>query len=290
MNSGLIALKKMTENTYFCEPYLNYQHYRMFFFRALKYLKYLIISRHRKGHGIHSPFVYDLVSRVFRNKISPDIVLMVETIRKNNISDKRILNITDLGAGSELMKSNNRKVSEIARCSAVPARYGRLLSNMAAEFGTPAIIEFGTSLGISTMYLALGHPEIQVYTMEGCRETSAVAEDNFRAAGINNVELMNGSFDDLLPELTRRKINPGLVFIDGNHRKEPLLKYFSIMSDLSDGRIVFIIDDIHQSSEMEEAWSEIRNNAEVSVTVDLFRMGLVFLRKGMSRMNYVIRY
>ncbi len=262
----------------------------MFFFRTIKYLRYLLVSRHREGHGIHSPFVYDLVSRVFRNKISSDIVLMVDTIRRKNISDTRILNVTDLGAGSERMKSNKRKVSEIARNSAVPARYGRLLSNMAAEFGKPAIVEFGTSLGFSTMYLALGHPGTQIYTMEGCKETSAVASENFRAAGIKNVELMNGSFDSLIPGMVTRRINPGLVFIDGNHRKEPLLRYFSMMSDLSDGSIVFIIDDIHQSYEMEKAWNEIRNNADVSVTVDLFRMGVVFLRKNISRMNYVIRY
>jgi predicted O-methyltransferase YrrM len=283
-------LKKITENTYFCEPYLKYRHNGMFFFRISRYLKYLLFSRHRNGHGIHSPFVFDLISRIFRNKINPGIVSMVEGIRVKNISDKRIINVLDLGAGSDMMKSNSRKVSQIARYSAVPAKYGVLLSNLAAEFGKPVIIEFGTSFGISTMYLALADPSNHVCTLEGCRETTEIAAENFRAAGIGNVRLMNGAFDDLLPVLENEGIRPGLVFIDGNHRKEPLLRYFSRMAGMSSERTVIIIDDIHYSSEMEEAWKEIKKYDNVSVTIDLFRMGLVFFRKGMSHFDYVVRY
>ncbi len=110
------------------------------------------------------------------------------------------------------------------------------LSNMAAEFGKPAIVEFGTSLGISTMYMASGCPEAVVYTMEGCPETARIAQENFNDAGLKNIKLMNGSFDELLPEFKSMNVQPGLVFIDGNHREEPLMKYFSAMADISADR------------------------------------------------------
>lgn len=262
----------------------------MFFFHAVEYLKYLLLSKHRKGYGIHSPFVFDLVSRIFRNKINPDIVLMIEQTRKKNRADKRVINVRDLGAGSQTMRKNLRKVSDIARYSAIPERYGNLLARMAADFGKPAIIELGTSLGISTMYLAMADPGNTVYTMEGCPQTAMIAKENFENAGIENIRLMNGSFDEMIPDLQKEKIRPGLVFIDGDHRKEPLLRYFSRMADLSDERTVIIVDDIHHSSEMQEAWLEIRQNEKVSVTIDIYRMGLVFFRKGISRYNYVIRY
>lgn len=262
----------------------------MFFFRIFRYLKYLLISKHRKGHGIHSPFVFDLVSRIFRNKIDPGIVLMVENTRKKNRSDSRVINVRDLGAGSQTMKNSLRKVSDTARYSAIPERYGKLLANMASEFGKPAIVELGTSLGISTMYLALADPENDVFTIEGCPQTAGIAKENFKNAGIENISLMNGSFDEMFPQLEKEKIRPGLVFIDGDHRREPLLRYFSRMADLSDVRTVVIIDDIHHSPEMEEAWHEIRQNEKVTVTIDIYRMGFVFFRKGMSRYNYVLRY
>jgi len=261
----------------------------MFFFR-IKYLSYLIFSGHRKGYGIHSPFVFDLVSRIMRNKIDQDIVLKIENIRKNNISDDRIISVQDLGGGSSRMKGSIRRVSDIAAYSAVPRKYGRLLSNMASEFGKPDIIELGTSLGISTLYLATACPESTVYTIEGCPSTAEIAYENFQKAGIHNINLICGPFDDIIPELCRKSVKPGLVFIDGNHRAEPTLKYFEQMVDISDRNTVIIIDDIHSSYEMEEAWTLIKKNEKVTLTLDIYRMGLVFLREGMNRYNYVIKY
>ena len=262
----------------------------MFLSGALKHLTYHLISRHRRGHGIHSPFVFDLVSRVFRNKIDPDVVLMIENIRKKHLSDRTIVKVLDLGSGSSVLQSDLRKISDIAKYSSVSPRYGKLLANLASEFGKQGIIEFGTSLGISTMYLAAGCRESIIYTMEGCPEISSIAEGNFSSTGFDNIKLMTGSFDELLPEIKSKAAGPGIVFIDGNHRKEPVLKYFSEMAEISEKDTVIILDDIHLSDEMEEAWKEIKRNENVSFTIDLYRMGMVFFRKGMSHIDYVIRY
>lgn len=259
-------------------------------FSFRQFIKYFIISRHRRGHGIHSPFVFDLVSSVFRNKTEPDIVFSIEKIRKKLITDKELIEINDLGAGSKKMKTNQRKVSDIVRYSAVPRKYGILLSKMSKAFGSPLILEFGTSLGISTMYLAALCPETTVITMEGCKNTSEIASRNFKEAGLSNIRLLNGSFDDLFPAIKNENVSPGLVFIDGNHLKEPVISYFSQVADMSDSRTVVIIDDINSSREMVEAWNEIKNHRNVTLSVDIFRMGMVFFREDMNRSGYVIRY
>ena len=262
----------------------------MIFFRATKYLKYILLSRHRKGHGIHSPFVFDLVSRVFRNKIDPDIVCSIEKVRKRMISDRRSIIVKDLGSGSEKLKTNLRKVSDIARYSPVPGKYGVLLSNMAAEFGKPLIVEFGTSLGISTMYMAASCTGAIVNTVESCPATSEIAKENFKEAGIKNIEVFTGSFDEVLPVIINSNNKPGLVFIDGNHRKEPVINYFNQIAEISDNNTVIIIDDIYYSREMEEAWNEIKRYEKVSLTIDIFRMGIVFFREGVNHNDYIIRY
>jgi predicted O-methyltransferase YrrM len=259
-------------------------------FTALRYLKYLIFSRHRNGYGIHSPFVFNLVSDIFRNKTGPDIVCSIEKIRKRLLADSRSIIVNDLGAGSKKMKSSLRKVSEIARYSAVTMKYGILLSNMANAFGKPVILEFGTSLGISTMYMAALCPESTVITMEGCTAISEIASDNFKEAGFKNIRIINGSFDDILPQIRNEKNCPGLVFIDGNHRKEPVISYFNQVADMSDSNSVVIIDDINSSGEMAEAWHEIKNHKNVTLSVDIFRMGMVFFREGVNHFDYVVRY
>lgn len=259
-------------------------------FTWLKYIKYLIFSRHRKGHGIHSPFVFNLVSDVFRNKTDARVVLNIERIRKKNLSDTRIIQVTDLGAGSYKMKNSRRKVSDIVKYSAVSEKYGRFLHHLARRFGQQGIIELGTSAGISTMYLASASDTTVVTTIEGCTETAGIARENFSLAGITNINLLTGSFDEVLPGLLSREAAPGMVFIDGNHRKEPAIKYFNMAAGVSDSNTVIILDDIHSCSEMEEAWSIIRDHDKVSVTIDIFRMGIAFFRKGNSRAHYIIRY
>lgn len=262
----------------------------MLFFQVIKYINYFFRARHRKGHGIHSPFVYDLVSRVFRNKTDPAIVNKIESIRKSLLNDHRIIEIHDLGAGSFKMKSNNRLISDIARHSPVPADYGIMLYNLAAEFGKPAVIELGTALGISTMYMASSCSDLKVKTIEGSSHIAEIAKENFSRAGIDNIEVFTGSFEDIMPNLINKDSKAGLVFIDGNHRRDPLLRYFNYLEKVADDNTVIAIDDINYSPEMEDAWNEIRKSARVTVTVDIFRMGLVFFRKGISRSDYMVRY
>ena len=262
----------------------------MIFSRFVKYLKYFLLARHRKGHGIHSPFVFDLVSRVFRNKTDPAVVCTIEKVRKKMISDHRSILVTDLGSRSEFLKTNIRRVSDIARYSPVPRKYGELLSNMAVEFGKPLIIEFGTSLGISAMYLAAFNTDTAVCTIEGCPATAEIARQNFIEAGLDNIEILEGPFDEVIPVFETTGVKPGLVFIDGNHRKEPLIKYFNQMAEISHNKTVIIVDDINYSDEMSEAWNEIKLHKKVSVSVDIFRMGILFFRDGIIHNNYIIRY
>ena len=262
----------------------------MFFFQAINYLKYFLLSSHRKGHGIHCPFVFDLVSRVFRNKIDPEIVSTAENVRKRMISDRRTILVNDLGSGSVSMKNNRRKVSEIARNSPVPAKYGALLSNLAAEFGNPQIIEFGTSLGISTIYMASSCRSSFVTTIEGCETIAGIAKQNFAESGLNNIKVIEESFDNILPELSNTNFKPGLVFIDGNHRKEPVIKYFNKMAELAVNNTVIVIDDINYSREMAAAWNIIKVHEKVTLSIDIFRMGIVFFRSGINHNNYIIRY
>jgi len=264
----------------------------MFFFSAKEYLRYLLLSGYRKGHGIHSPFFYDVISRVFRNKTDFDIVSTIEFIRKDLVRDKRMIFVNDLGAGSVKagQKGKRRRVSDIAKHSLVPKKYGVLLSNLAMEFGNQGIIELGTSLGISSMYMALSLRGCTLHTIEGCAETAKIAEENFYKAGIENIILHNGSFDKCLPEVIDATNAPGLVFIDGNHRKSAVLKYFDLIAEKASSQTVVVVDDIYLSPEMKEAWQMIRNHGKVSATIDIWRMGIVFFRTGINSNHFIVRH
>lgn len=259
-------------------------------YSASKYLRYILFSSHRRGHGIHSPFAFNLITRVFRNKTEPGIVLSIESLRKRMLADRTILNVTDFGSGSGCMKGNIRKVSDIAGYSSVPKKYGMLLASLAREFGNTGILELGTSLGISAMYMASTIGDSPVYTIEGSPEIASAARSYIDLSGFGNIEITVGKFDEKLPLIREKGFAPGLVFIDGDHRKEAVTSYFSYISEFSASDTVIVIDDIHSSVEMGEAWEWIKQDERVSLTIDIFRMGLVFFRKGITRTDYLIRY
>jgi predicted O-methyltransferase YrrM len=257
---------------------------------VLKYLKYKLFSHHKYGHGIHSPFVFNLIASVFRNKTDREFVYIIESLRSRMLRNETIVNVTDLGSGSKHIKGNCRKISDIAKYSSVPQKYGVLLASLANEFGAGNIIELGTSLGISTLYLASGNKDSKVISVEGSEELASVALSNINSTGISNVEICTGSFETNLKVIKEKGIIPGLVFIDGDHRKEAVTGNFSYLSDFSGCDTVIVIDDIHSSYEMDEAWEWIKRHKRVTLTIDLFRMGLVFFRTGVTRTDYVIRY
>lgn len=241
-------------------------------------------------HGVHSPFVYKLVTEIIYDKAKPDDYKLVKNTRRKLLKDSRIIETTDLGAGSLLKKSNKRKVKEIAAGAAKPAKYGKLLYRLAKHFKPRKVLELGTSLGISTLYLALGNREDKVISVEGCPACAAIAKKNFSEAGAGNIELQVGNFDNVLPEILSREHAFDLIFIDGNHREEPTLRYFKEFLSHIDNDSIIVFDDIHWSDEMEDAWAEIKKHPLVTVTVDLFFFGLVFFRKEQRKQDFIIRF
>ena len=107
---------------------------------------------------------------------------------------------------------------------------------------------------------------------------------------LQNIEQHVGNFDDVLPKILSEKEKIDFVFFDGNHRKEPTLNYFRQCLDKVHEGSVFIFDDIYWSLEMKEAWSEIKMNEQVTVTLDLFYLGIVFFRKEQVKQHFIIRY
>lgn len=125
-------------------------------------------------------------------------------------------------------------------------------------------------MGITTAYLAGASKASNIFTLEGSKNTAAIAQENFAKLGLQNINLIHGSFDDRLPGLLLEIQKADLAFVDGNHRKIPTLQYFQQFLQKSTDQSIFIFDDIHWSSGMEEAWKEIQDYPSVTLTIDLF--------------------
>ena len=260
-------------------------------FRFLyKYLKYKLTARHRRAYGIHSPFLYALIRDVFMKKAKYYFTEEIDDLRYDLLCYDEVIQVKDFGAGSKLMRSEFRKIKDIAKYSAVNKKYGELLFRMLDFFKPNTILELGTSLGIGTLYLALANSKSVVYTIEACPETAKIAKENFNDLNAQNIKLIEGNFSEKLPHVLNSVEKIDFVVFDGNHLKEATLNYFNLCIKKSHNDSIFYFDDIHWSKEMEEAWKIIKSNVAVTLTVDLFFSGIVFFKKELSKQDFVIRF
>jgi predicted O-methyltransferase YrrM len=204
-------------------------------------------------------------------------------------SSEEIL-VEDMGAGSKAKLSQKRKVRDIARYSLKNTKTAQLLFRLVNYFNPQTIFDLGTSLGITTLYLAAANTKAAVYTFEGCQQTLGIARKNFGQLGYTNIKPVAGNIDQSLPENIAKVPQVDFVFFDANHRLNPTLNYFNTCLAKSHNQSVFIFDDIYWSSEMTEAWQQIKRHPQVTLTIDLFYVGLVFFRKEQPKQHFRLRF
>src|SRR5258705_1322972 len=258
---------------------------------AVKYLQYILSASNGKGHGIHSPFVFEFITGVLNDHSIYPAYKEVEELRHRLLKDQTIIKVDDLGAGSAVSKSEQRTIASVARNAAKSKKYGQLLYRIVKYYQPATIVELGTSLGITTSYLARATPSAKLITMEGAKEILAIAQKNFHDLGMNNIETIEGDFDDTLPPaILQFQPSIDFAFIDGNHRFEPTIRYFeSIVSRISNHSII-ILDDIHWSKEMEQAWKYCKDHSSVTLSIDLFFIGILVFRKEIrEKQHFIIR-
>jgi predicted O-methyltransferase YrrM len=252
------------------------------------YLGHLVRSTDR--HGVHSPFVYELIAKVLRPRdVLPEFAT-IESLRRELLQSPESIRVNDLGAGSRVFTTETRRVADIARTALKSPKQAAMLFRLARHFRPAQVLELGTSFGISTLYLATGADDGNVTTIEGCPQAHRIAQQLFRRSGLRNIAPVLGSFQKRLPELLHQIKALDMVFLDGNHAKGPTLDYFGQCVTRCHNGSVLVLDDIHWSTGMEEAWEEIKSDPRVTVTIDLYDMGLVFLRKEQAKEHFILRY
>lgn len=257
---------------------------------AQKYLHYYLTASNGKGHGTHSPFVFEFITKVLNNRRDFFAYERIESLREQLLQDHTILSIEDFGAGSSVNKNLQRSVANIAGHTIKSKKWAQLLFRIVEFYQPKTILELGTSLGVSTAYMSLANPGASIISCEGSPQIAAVARKNFHDLGLT-IQVQEGNFDDTLPRILEQLSAPGLVFIDGNHREEPTIRYFEQILTRSDSSSIIILDDIHWSAGMEKAWEFVQNHSGVKATIDLFFIGLVFFREEFKeRQNFIIRF
>lgn len=252
--------------------------------RAIAYLRYVLEA---KGvHKAHSPYLYELFDEVLNDEKHYYIFDKIERQRSRLLQDTRLIEVEDLGAGSKRLKGSTRRIAEIARVSAKKPKYARALCRLAMHSGAKQVLELGTSVGLTTAYLASSGAE--VISVEGASSLADEAREVVKGCGLQ-ATIIHSSFDAYLSELEPTK-QFDLIFIDGHHIGEALLDYFDRLRPHLSTTGIAVIDDIHWSNDMHRAWKQLITDESFELSLDLFEMGWLIRRDGMHKQHNRLRY
>lgn len=251
---------------------------------GLEYIKYR--WKAKKRHGIHSPFVYDLTDNCLKKSIDKKNQSQLNAVFEQLRNNQSEIIIQDFGVGSKKL-SNVRKVSSIFNTSSSHGKYGSLLFKLSNHYKPNRILELGTSLGVGTAYLKLGHPASKITTLEACPGTWEVANSTFKKLELNEISSILTTFDEYLKKARNESFD--LVFVDGHHDGKALLDYMDHLRRITHDQTIFVLDDIRWSSSMLDAWQNIIADKQYHVTLDFFRFGIVIRRPQQTKEHFLLK-
>lgn len=266
-------------------------------YRAASFALHRLTAWNTRGEGVHSPYLFYIVRMLLYDTNSYYAWKSIEQQRNAMLHTSKLVHTNDYGTGC----SGEKKVQDIARTSLCSMREGqiyfRLVNFLSQQYNNKhsneplTILELGTSLGISTAYLAMPDARNQVITMDGSHDIIEVAKQNWQQLGIENVTCVEANIDDSLADtlINIAHAHVSLALIDANHTREATLHYFDQIAKYVRDDSIVIVDDIHHSREMNEAWQQIKHRDDVTATMDLYECGVIFFDHHYLKKHYKLR-
>ena len=255
-------------------------------YRIRTFFQFLRASKNQ--HAIHSPFLYDFVTKCLYAKIPNSFSKQLRDQRKPILKSKGSIQMTDFGQGSQRFKTSNRQVPDIAKKAGMAWHQSKLMHKIINYFNVKNTLELGTSVGLGSLAMAINQPQNKIDTVEACPNTSAFARQYFKSQKLRNINLFNTDFQSFLNQLPSEKTYD-LIYLDGHHQKEATLQYFYQLKKHIHEDSLIILDDIYWSQGMQEAWQTILEDEDVKVGLDLYFWGILFFKPELSKQNFKIR-
>lgn len=236
-------------------------------------------------HSIHSPFFFDFYEKVILNKNKIKGFDELEVVRKKLLESTLEIELEDLGARSTHFKNEKRSLSKVAQTSSNPQPLCELQYRLVNYIMASSILELGTSVGLTTLYLAK-QKNAHVITFEGNKALINIARTHFEFFESKNIHLVEGNLNTTLADYLQNPAKIDYALMDANHRYEPTIRYFNLLSKRMAEKGIIVLDDIYYSEEMAKAWKELRNHTLIYGSVDLFRFGILFFDPALNRQHY----
>ena len=216
-------------------------------------LKLIYKIRHHRGHGVHSPFVFNLINKVIEEKMS-------------------------YYAYSDIAAYLN-SFPDIAYKS---KKFNRLSFRLVNYFNTKTIMEIGSGRGFNTLYLTIPSSKIECICIEPDPAKRIIAQKLYNDFG-RKIEL----YDDI-PLNINRKID--CLFINLKEDGHIFDKNINYLLNLLHEKSFIVVEGIRLNKNYKKVWERVAAIEGRTAVLDLFNVGMVFFDKKLYRWSYKISY
>ena len=252
-----------------------------------EWLGYFFRSKHRKGFGVHSPFVFYLVTKVIEERLPYYKYELVEKVRAALLRTKKQLQVKNAEGNLQL-----RHISDEVKDNSLIPSYGQVLFRWVKHSKAKYLLELKASFGLSSMYMAASDSKSKLWTIEE-GDTAKFAELSYKHADFHNIHLEEGVAQDALERVLRKMervdflfFNPDMRFVDFAALES---MYEKCVAKMHDGSVA-VVDGIHRHQEAKSLWEKLKEDDRVRVTIDLYVFGIVYYNKELQKENYVLRF
>ncbi len=222
--------------------------------------------RHRKGHGVHSPFVYNLITKVIEEK-TPYYAF------------DKIKNVTQ--ESNERKSANNRFFAKKNR----EHRYGTLLFRLINFFKCNVVLEIGSPEEAIGLYMASANSECKCIVLDEDKYLCSRIKELADKADLKNLQTKCGSYSEKIHEVFEEEEKIDLIFINiPEHDNCPDILSKSISN--AGENCIFVLNGIRKNQRMKKLWDNVTQNSQITISIDLYTSGIFFLRKNIYKQHY----
>jgi hypothetical protein len=251
-------------------------------FRTIRRFMYLKRARHRRGHGIHSPFLFHLITEVVEDKRKLPEYEFVKKLKNkaiqllDNCSDASFTNVYQQ---FNLALSNPHQLYKKVE---LPFRYAKVVFRLIREFKPSVIANYGPTFGVNLALMAIADNNSIVYQLINDASCNTISKELLNDSAISNIRFFHE--DSVLTS------SPEFIYVNYPGNPGRSRSVIQIILENHGADDVLIIRGIHESAEMEIYWMEVIESGSVHVSLDLFEIGIVLFRKGLQKENFIHRF
>lgn len=208
----------------------------------------------RHGHGIHSPFAFDLITSVLYGRYH-------------------------YYAYEELCKARGRIPGNLPR---YPKRVDEMLFRLVNRFQPKLVVEVGTGSGLSIRYMAAAKRNARYMAMGGEHDEAVAAL--LKEAGVEYRHSADKALIADFKDWMRNISSVDLLHIAHTPMYEAVFE--ETLKHVS-SRSLVIVEGIYESKARQAWWKRVVADSRTRVTFDLYEIGLVFFDTSRPKQHYI---